>query len=252
MIGALLLLLLGIAVLWDATGRRMVGFLPPPRWQTPVGIVMCIAGLILLATVATVASAAPAQPAPAQSRVAVPEVSAMYRRWIEQAVAEEWGVEGSPARLAAQIHQESSWNPKARSAVGAEGLAQFMPGTARWISQTYPDQLGRFDPWDPQQAALAAAVYDAHLVRRNPGASQCSSWAFGLSAYNGGELRLRQEQALAEQRGGDPRVWFGNVAEQRSRSEGAWRENRGYVRRILLVLEPAYLDAGWAGKAVCA
>lgn len=249
MIGATLLLMLGMALIVDAIVNRVVGSRLPPRGQIPLGLAMCVGSLLLLPIVA---KAAPAPSSPAQSRVAVPEVSAMYRRWIEQAVAEEWGVEGSPARLAAQIHQESSWNPKARSAVGAEGLAQFMPSTARWIAQAYPDQLGQFDPWDPQQAALAAAVYDAHLVRRNPGASLCSSWAFGLSAYNGGEKRLRQEQALARQRGADPGIWFGNVADQRARGAAAWRENRGYVRRILLVLEPSYIDAGWAGKAACA
>ncbi|AGG89909.1 transglycosylase SLT domain-containing protein [Rhodanobacter denitrificans] len=250
MIGALLLLLLGGSFIYDATTRRMWGFLPPPRWQTPVGIGMCVAGLILLATVA---SAAPAKPAAAAHvRVAVPEVNTMYRRYVEQAVAEEWGVEGSPARLAAQIHQESSWNAKARSPVGAEGLAQFMPSTGAWIAEAFPDKLGQFDPWDPQQAALAAAVYDAWLVKRNPGTTQCDSWAFGLSAYNGGEKRLHQEMQLAERKRLDAGTWFGSVSDQRARSAAAWRENRGYVRRILLVLEPAYLDAGWSGKEVCA
>lgn len=248
MIGALLLLLLGVSLIWDATTRRLAGFVSPPRWELPAGIVMCVLGLALLATVA---SAAPTGQRATAQHVTVPEVSTMYRRWVEQAVAEEWGVEGSPARLAAQIHQESSWNPKARSAVGAEGLAQFMPSTGRWIAGAFPDKLGQFDPWDPQQAALAAAVYDAWLVERNPGTTACDSWAFGLSAYNGGEKRLHQEMQLAERRHLDAGTWFGSVSDQRSRSAAAWRENRGYVRRILRVLEPAYIDAGWSGKAVC-
>jgi soluble lytic murein transglycosylase-like protein len=247
-IAGLLLLLLGASFLYDATARRMVGFIAPPRWQTPVGIVLCVAGLILLATVAR---AEPAKPVSAQVRVTVPEVNTLYRRYVEQAAAEEWGVDGSPARLAAQIHQESSWNAKAHSPVGAEGLAQFMPSTGRWIADAFPDKLGQFDAWDPQQAALAAAVYDAWLVKRNPGTTRCDSWAFGLSAYNGGEKRLHQEMQLADRRGLDAGTWFGSVSGQRSRGDAAWRENRGYVRRILLVLEPAYLDAGWSGKAVC-
>lgn len=249
MIGAILLLLLGASFIYDATTRRMWGFLPPPRWENPVGIAMCCAGMLILAAVA---SATPATARPAQARVRVPEVNAMYRRWVEQAAAEEWGVDGSPARLAAQLHQESSWNAKARSPVGAEGLAQFMPATGRWIARAFPDKLGAFDPWDPQQAALAAAVYDAWLVKRNPGTTSCDSWAFGFSAYNGGETRLRREQQLAARHGLDAGTWFGAVSGQRARSEAAWRENRGYVRRILRELEPAYIAAGWAGTAVCA
>jgi soluble lytic murein transglycosylase-like protein len=190
-------------------------------------------------------------PVKAGTTPTVPEASAMYRRWVEQAVAEEWGVEGSPARLAAQIHQESSWNPKARSAVGAEGLAQFMPSTAKWIADEFPETLGAFDPWDPQQAALAAAVYDAWLARRNPGRAECDTWSFALSAYNGGEKQLHKEQALAATRGKAADVWLGNVAAARTRSLPAWRENRAYVSRILLVLEPLYLDAGWSGKRGC-
>jgi len=120
------------------------------------------------------------------------------------------------------------------------------------MAEAFPDRLGSFDPWDPQQAALAAAVYDAWLAQRNPGAGQCSTWSFALSAYNGGEGNLRREQALAVKAGRDRRRWAGNVADMRSRSTAAWRENRAYVRRILTVLEPAYIDAGWAGQAVCA
>ncbi len=184
--------------------------------------------------------------------VRVPDASAMYRRFVEQAASEVWGVDASPARLAAQIHQESSWRPRAHSGVGAEGLAQFMPDTARWIAQQFPDKLGDFDPWNPEQAAYAAALYDDWLLRRNPGASACASWAFALSAYNGGEARLHAEQALADKAGSDWRTWFGSVSRYRARSLSAWRQNRGYVRSILLILEPAYIDAGWAGKAVCA
>ncbi|MCP1375372.1 transglycosylase SLT domain-containing protein [Dyella lutea] len=218
-----------------------------------MGVALMALGALLLipqasaTTPGTLSRSAPAA-APA---VHVPEVSAMYRRWVEQAVAEEWGVDGSPARLAAQVHQESRWDASARSPVGAEGLTQFMPSTARWIAQKFPDKLGQFDPADPQQALLAAAVYDAWLVKRNPGVTACDSWAFGLSAYNGGEKYLGIEQAKARAAHRDPDMWFGNVAAMRARSLPAWRQNRDYVQRILLELEPAYIAAGWSGKVVC-
>ena len=182
--------------------------------------------------------------------VHVPDVDARVRLMVEQAVADEWGVDGSPALLAAQLHQESSWNTHARSASGAEGLAQMMPATGRWLAQTFP-QLGGYDPWDPAWSARAAAVYDHWLLLRNPGVGECSSWAFALSAYNGGELLLHREQAQAAAHGRQAKLWFHNTADYRARSLAAWQQNRDYVRRILLVLEPAYVADGWSGQAVC-
>lgn len=201
---------------------------------------------------AAVAPPAPATVLPERRRVRVLEASTLYRRQIEQVVSDLWGLNGSAARLAAQLHQESAFRIRARSPLGAQGLAQFMPATARWIAEVYPDELGQFDPWDPAQAIRAAAVYDRHLVDRNPGATDCDTWAFGLSAYNGGEKYLRRERMAADVAGRDRSRWFGHAADYRVRGPSAFRENREYVRRILIDLEPAYLDAGWAGSAVCA
>jgi len=219
-----------------------------------IAFVLAILVVFVIAALANAAHAAGTTPTlSAQiTAVDVPEVNALQRHYVEQAAEEVWGIDASPARLAAQIHQESHWRPKARSAVGAEGLAQFMPSTAKWIAQQFPDQLGQFDPWNPQQAALAAAIYDHWLLERNQGDTACASWAFALSAYNGGESRLQAEQTRAERAGANPLMWFGQVANYRDRSMAAWRQNRGYVRQILLVLEPAYIDAGWSGTVVCA
>ena len=181
----------------------------------------------------------------------VPPQSAMYRLWVEQAVAEEWGLQASPARLAAQLHQESAWNPRARSHAGAQGLAQFMPATAQWIAQRFPERLGAYDPWDPRQAILAAAVYDRWLYDRNPAATECDRWAFALAGYNGGEGWLRRDQRLAAAAGDDPLRWWGNVERHTGRAGWAKRENRGYVHRILRQLEHAYVRAGWPGVPVC-
>lgn len=182
--------------------------------------------------------------------VRVPDVNAHLRLLVEQTASDEWGVDASPARLAAQLHQESRWDAHAKSGAGAEGLAQIMPATGRWLAQKFPE-LGAFDPWDPAWSIRAAAVYDHWLLTRNPGAGACSSWAFALSAYNGGETMLHREQALSHTHGHASDRWFHNVADYRVRSLPAWRENRAYVQRILCVLEPAYIDAGWSGQAVC-
>lgn len=215
-----------------------------------------IAGVFSIGLLMTAKEARAASPADTTaSAVRVPEQAAMYRRFVEQAANEVWGVEASPARLAAQLHQESAWKLRARSPVGAQGLAQFMPATAKWIASVFPDQLGKFDPWDPRQAALAAAIYDNHLLQRvrpiGAGAlTTCSQWAFALRAYNGGEKYLLRERAMADHAGASANDWV-HVARYRARSPAAWRENIGYPRQILIKLEPAYLAAGWAGAPTC-
>lgn len=55
-----------------------------------------------------------------------------------------------PAILLALINQESGWNPRARSKVGAIGIGQFMPGTAR--------KMG-VDPLNPYSAIDGTARY---------------------------------------------------------------------------------------------
>ncbi|MGH8040344.1 MAG: transglycosylase SLT domain-containing protein [Stenotrophomonas sp.] len=194
-------------------------------------------------------------PALASSPVAIPEASALHRHRVEQVVADVWGVNGSPARLAAQLHQESGWRIKARSPVGAQGIAQFMPDTARWMAQQFSPQLGQFDPWDPVQAIHAAALYDRWLLDRvqpigwTP-LSDCSRWAFAMRGYNGGEGWLLRERGLTIAGRADANDWQ-QVERFRARGPGPHAENIAYPRRILLTLEPAYIAAGWPGTAVC-
>lgn len=212
-------------------------------------------GFLAMMLVAGLFSCAAPSAQAAEPVVKVAPGSALYRHRVEQAVARAWGVEGSSARLAAQLHQESGFRANAKSRVGAQGIAQFMPATAKWIATVYPDDLGRFDPWNPQQSILAAALYDRWLFDRVApyGAtplSKCSQWAFTFRGYNGGERALSRERKLALQAGRDANDWKA-VEPFRARAEWAHRENVGYPRRILLVLEPAYLAAGWTGAATC-
>jgi len=187
--------------------------------------------------------------------VAIPEASALYRHRVEQVVADVFGVNGSPARLAAQLHQESTWRPGAKSPVGAQGIAQFMPATALWMAEQFVRELGAFDPWNPVQAIHAAALYDRWLYERvqpfgHTRLSECSRWAFTLRAYNGGEVWLLRERGLTLANRDNPNDWR-QVERWRSRGISAHRENTAYPKRILLTLEPAYLAAGWPGEAVC-
>jgi len=84
--------------------------------------------------------------------------------------AQRWGV--SAHLLAAQLYAESNFNPFARSPAGAEGIAQFMPGTAEGI--------GLADPFDPGAAINA----QAHLMRDLLG--RFGSVPLALAAYNAG------------------------------------------------------------------
>lgn len=199
--------------------------------------------LILLAILALTACA----PAHAWQ---VPSSAERYQRELTRVVQQEWGLPAPVAIHAAQIQQESAWRPDARSPVGAEGLSQFMPSTSDWIAELYPE-LGAAAPYSPSWAMRAQARYNRFHWQRLDGANQCSHWALTLSAYNGGLGWVYRDQKLARAAGDNPAVWFGSVAEYTNRADWAKRENRDYVRRILLRYTPRYVRAGWHGGAPC-
>lgn len=58
-------------------------------------------------------------------------------------------------------------------------------------------------------------------------------------------------QQRASANGADRARWFGHTELYTSRANWARDENRRYVRRILLTLEPLYIGAGWYGVPVC-
>ena len=175
-----------------------------------------------------------------------PTLSLKYRNDVIRAARVDWGLDAPVADFAAQLHQESGWNPMARSPAGAQGMAQFMPATADWISKAMP-HLRDNQPYNPAWSVRALVSYDRWLWQRIQAADECERMAMVLSAYNGGLGWLNRDKKLAEQVGLNPRVWFGHVASRNAgRSLRNWKENRNYPKRILLILAPRYLSWGGA------
>lgn len=165
----------------------------------------------------------------------VPHQAYRYRADLTRQAREIWGLSAPVATFAAQIHQESRWNPEAVSRVGAQGMAQFMPGTSSWISNLFPS-LSAGQPTSPTWSMRALVLYDRWLWNRLPG-SDCERMASTLRGYNGGLGYIQREQAT-----GRPCAAF--------RAATSCRENLAYPRRILTVLEPVYVTANWGG-GVC-
>jgi len=178
-----------------------------------------------------------ATPAHAES---IPAAAQQYRSVVIRAARVEAGLNAPVAVFAAQLEQESGWNPEARSVVGASGLGQFMPGTARDLGRTRPD-LGPAEPTNPGWAIRALVAYDLANLRRVRAATPCDAWAMALSAYNGGLGWVWRDQELAKRLGLDPARWWNSVETVNAgRSLAAISENRKYPYGILFRRQPKY------------
>ena len=102
--------------------------------------------------------------------------------------------------ICALITQESGFNEKAESAVGAQGLTQLMPNTAK--------ELGVHDPLDAEQNIAGAARYLHTLYRAFPDSPDEDRHRLVLASYNGGLGRVRDAQALIRHGNtANPRLW---------------------------------------------
>lgn len=180
----------------------------------------------------------------------IPSTAQQYQRDLTRAAHYSYGVNAPIATLAGLIHQESRWNPNAKSPVGAQGIAQFMPATANWMPEIYP-VLGEAAPYDPRWSIRASVLYTHWLNQRVNAANNCERWAMVLSAYNGGLGWVNRDKKLALASGANPLVWFNSVEQYNAgRSAANYRENRHYPRIILNRWSLLYSKAGW-GLSAC-
>jgi soluble lytic murein transglycosylase len=121
-----------------------------------------------------------------------------------------------PAYVYGLIRQESRFIPDARSSVGAAGLMQLMPTTARWMARKIaldyrPDQI--VDP--PVNLALGTSYLK--LVLDDFGGSM----AMAAAAYNAGPSRPRRWREGPQL---EPSIWAENIP---------FNETRDYVKKVL-------------------
>jgi hypothetical protein len=91
-----------------------------------------------------------------------------------QAAANQYGID--PAWLASIAHAESGFNPGLTSPAGAQGMMQFMPGTAA--------QYGVGNAFDPSQAVPAAAHYLSDLLNQVGGSLSKATAAYNFGPGN--------------------------------------------------------------------
>ncbi len=107
--------------------------------------------------------------------------------------------------LASVVYQESNFDPKVESWVGAIGLMQVMPGTGK--------QFGFDDLWDPHQNIRAGVQFLKFLDKQwahtvtNPD----ERLKFMLASYNVGLSHVLDARNLAKKYGKNPVKWSGEV-----------------------------------------
>lgn len=110
--------------------------------------------------------------------------------------------------MAAQAWQESRFKPNARSWVGARGLMQIMPKTARGY-RTSVKQLA-----NPETNVKVATqlINDLNRYLKKHVPDDRERLKFVIAAYNVGIAHVYDAIALAKKYGYDPQVWDDNVS----------------------------------------
>jgi len=106
------------------------------------------------------------------------------------------------------IKHESNFDPNSVSHKGAQGIAQFMPGTARWRGLT--------DPFEPQQALHESARWLRELR------DQFGNLGLAAAAYNAGPRRVQEWLGGRGNMPGETRAYVRIIT---GRSVEEWAQN---------------------------
>ena len=127
--------------------------------------------------------------------------------------------------MAAQAYQESQLNQDAKSSVGAIGIMQLMPATAK--------EMNVGDVRKVDANIHAGIKYMRFMMDRyyaNEPMTNLDKALFAFASYNAGPARVRKLRAEAGERGLDPNVWFHNV--EYVAAERVGQETVTYVSNI--------------------
>ena len=122
-----------------------------------------------------------------------------------------------PGLMKAMMHTESAFNPNARSPVGAQGLMQLMPATARRFKVS--------NPWNPADNIEGSAKYIAWLMKRFN-----NNVEFAVAGYNAGEGNIDKYNGIPP-----------------------FKETRNYVKSVMSRYHSLYKnDSGFSGGTMSA
>jgi membrane-bound lytic murein transglycosylase MltF len=127
--------------------------------------------------------------------------------------------------MMAQGYQESRLDQQVKSPVGAIGVMQIMPSTAKELA------VGDVKLLEPN--IHAGVKYMRFMIDRyyaNEPMDRLNKGLFTFASYNAGPARIRQLRQEAAKRGLNPNVWFNNVEVVASEKIGA--ETVTYVANI--------------------
>jgi soluble lytic murein transglycosylase len=125
-----------------------------------------------------------------------------------------------PFLVAAVVREESSFDPQARSRVGARGLMQLMPDTARQLARGRGLPSGEEVLVDPAANLVLGSVYLAALMK------EFGDPRLAIAAYNAGPSRVREW--WKGRANDDVEAWVELIP---------YDETRFFVRRVMLSWE---------------